>query len=100
VIPTQYVLALSAILFSIGIVGVLIKRNLIVVLMCVELMLNSVNMNLIVFARDLSSLSGQVFSIFTMTVAAAEGGIGLAIIIALFRNKKTLNIDEINLMKW
>lgn len=99
-IPTHYVLALSAILFSIGIVGVLIKRNLIVVLMCIELMLNSVNMNLIVFARDLSSLSGQVFSIFTMTVAAAEGAIGLAIIIALFRNKKTLSIDEINLMKW
>lgn len=99
-IPLNYYLALSAILFSIGVVGVLARRNAIIVFMSIELMLNSVNLTLIAFSAYLGSAAGQMFVFFVLTVAAAEAAVGLAIIIALFRNKMTVNIDEINIMKW
>jgi len=93
-------LILSGILFVIGIIGVLIKRNAIVVFMSIELMLNAVNISLVAFARHLQSLDGQVFVFLVLTVAAAEVAVGLAIIVAIFRLKSTVNVDEINLMKW
>ncbi len=99
-IPLHYYLALSAILFTIGVVGVLTRRNAIIVFMCVELMLNSVNLTLVAFSSHLGSTNGQVLVFFVMAVAAAEAAVGLAIIIALFRNKQTVNIDEMNIMKW
>ncbi len=99
-IPLNYYLTLSAILFSIGVVGVLARRNAIIVFMSIELMLNSVNLTLVAFSAYLGSATGQMFVFFVLTVAAAEAAVGLAIIIALFRNKMTVNIDEINIMKW
>ncbi len=99
-IPLNYYLALSAILFSIGVVGVLARRNAIIVFMSIELMLNSVNLTLVAFSAYLGNATGQIFVFFVLTVAAAEAAVGLAIIIALFRNKMTVNIDEINIMKW
>ena len=99
-VPLSHYLILSAILFSIGVLGVLIRRNAIVVFMCVEIMLNAVNISLIAFDRYMNQHDGQIFSFMVMCVAAAEVSVGLAIIIALFRNKATVNLDEINLMKW
>jgi len=99
-VPLSFYLALSAILFTIGVVGVLTRRNAIVVFMCVELMLNSVNLTLVAFSSFLGNVTGQVLVLFVMAVAAAEAAIGLAIVIALFRNKQTVNIDEINILKW
>ncbi len=99
-IPLSYYLSLSAILFTIGIVGVLTRRNAIIVFMCIELMLNSVNLTLVAFSAYLGNPGGQVLVFFVMAVAAAEAAVGLAIIIALFRNKQTVNIDEINILKW
>ncbi len=99
-VPLNYYLALSAILFTIGVVGVLTRRNAIIVFMSIELMLNSVNLTLIAFSSYLGNATGQMFVFFVLTVAAAEAAVGLAIIIALFRNKMTVNIDEINIMKW
>lgn len=93
-------LALSGVLFTIGIIGVLIKRNAIVIFMCIELMLNAVNLSFVTFARQLDSMDGQIFVFFVMAVAAAEATVGLAIIIALFRNKTTVNVDDVNIMKW
>ena len=99
-VPLGWYLVLSVILFIIGIIGVLIRRNVIVVLMSIELIMNAVNINLIAFSRYLPSLSGQIFTIFTITIAAAEAGLGLALIVAVYRNSLTVNVDEINLMKW
>ena len=99
-IPLQYYLALSAALFTIGVVGVLTRRNAIIVFMSIELMLNSVNLTLIAFSAYLGNPTGQILVFFVMTVAAAEAAVGLAIIIALYRNKQTMNIDEINILKW
>ncbi len=99
-IPLTWYLILSGILFSIGAVGVLIRRNAIVIFMCIELMLNSVNLAFVTFSRQLNSMDGQIFVFFIMTVAAAEAAVGLAIIIAIYRNKATVNVDNINLMKW
>jgi NADH-quinone oxidoreductase subunit K len=99
-VQLNYYLALSAILFSIGVVGVLTRRNAIIVFMSIELMLNSVNLTLVAFSAYLGNATGQMFVFFVLTVAAAEAAVGLAIIIALFRNKMTVNIDEINIMKW
>lgn len=87
-------------MFTVGIVGVLTRRNAIVVFMCVELMLNSANLTLITFSSYLGDVTGQLFVFFVMAVAAAEAAVGLAIIIAIFRNKLTVNIDEINILKW
>ncbi len=99
-VPLTWYLILSGILFSIGAVGVLINRNALVIFMCIELMLNGVNLAFVTFARQQNSMDGQIFVFFVMTVAAAEAVVGLAIIIALFRNKATVNVDNINLMKW
>ena len=87
-------------MFTVGIAGVLIRRNAIIVFMCVELMLNSANLTLITFSSYLGETTGQLFVFFVMAVAAAEAAVGLAIIIAIFRNKLTVNIDEINILKW
>lgn len=99
-VPLTWYLVLSGILFSIGAVGVLIKRNALVIFMCIELMLNAVNLAFVTFSRQQDSMDGQIFVFFVMTVAAAEAVVGLAIIIALFRNKATVNVDDINIMKW
>jgi len=99
-IPLNFYLALSALLFTIGVVGVLTRRNAIIVFMSIELMLNSVNLTLVAFSSFLGDATGQMLVFFVITVAAAEAAIGLAIIIAIFRNKQTVNIDEINLLKW
>lgn len=99
-VPIEFYLILSAFMFSVGIIGVLTRRNAIVVFMCVELMLNSANLTLITFSSYLGDTVGQLFVFFVMAVAAAEAAVGLAIIIAIFRNKLTINIDEINILKW
>jgi NADH-quinone oxidoreductase subunit K len=97
--PTHYVL-LSAALFSLGLVGVLVRRNIIVILMSIELMLNAVNINLVAFSAQWQNTVGQVFAVFVIAVAAAEAAVGLGIILAFYRNKETVNIDEMNLMRW
>ena len=99
-VPLSHCLILSATLFSIGVLGVLIRRNAIVVFMSIEIMLNAVNISLIAFDRYLNHHDGQIFAFMVMAVAAAEVAVGLAIVIALFRNKPTVNLDEFNLMKW
>lgn len=97
--PSHY-LMLSATLFMIGVIGVLARRNIIVILMSIELMLNAVNINLVMFARQWHHVVGQVFAVFVIVVAAAEAAVGLGIILAFYRNKETVNIDEMTLMKW
>ena len=99
-VPLTWYLVLSGILFSIGSVGVLINRNALVIFMSIELMLNAVNLAFVTFSRQQNSMDGQIFVFFIMTVAAAEAVVGLAIIIALFRNKATVNVDDLNIMKW
>ena len=99
-IPLQHALYLSALLFSIGVVGVFLRRNVITVFMCIELMLNAVNLAFVGFSRALGSLDGQVLVFFVMTVAAAEAAVGLAIVIALHRHKDSLDLDAFNIMKW
>ncbi len=99
-IPTYWYLFLGTGLFTIGVVGVLTRRNVIVILMSIELILNAVNINLVAFSQWIHSVDGQVFAIFVITDAAAEAAIGLGLIIALFRNKETVNADEIDLLKW
>jgi NADH-quinone oxidoreductase subunit K len=98
-IPLSWLLLLSAVLFCIGVVGVLVRRNAIVIFMSIELMLNASNLAFVAFARHLNSLDGQVFVFFVMTVAAAEVAVGLAIIVNLFRLRETVFVDEINLLK-
>jgi NADH-quinone oxidoreductase subunit K len=98
--PISYFMALSAVLFAIGVAGVLIRRNVIVMFMSIELMLNAVNLAFVALGRSVGSMDGQVIVIFVMTVAAAEAAVGLAIIIALFRNRETVNVDELNLLHW
>jgi NADH-quinone oxidoreductase subunit K len=99
-VPLQLYLILSAMMFIIGAVGVVTRRNAIIVFMSIELMLNSVNLTFVAFSAFLGDATGQVFVFFVMTVAAAEAAVGLAIVIALFRRKQTVNLDEINIMKW
>jgi NADH-quinone oxidoreductase subunit K len=99
VIPSAWPLLVSAILFTTGIVGVLVRRNAIVIFMSVELMLNAANLAFVAFARELHSLDGQVFVFFVMAVAAAEVAVGLAIIVNLFRLRESVFVDEINLLK-
>ena len=95
-------LTFSAVLFAVGVYGVLARRNAVMVLMSIELMLNAVNVNLVAFSQILHDnlLNGQIFALFVITVAAAEIGIGLAIVILIYRNRETVNVDEINLLKW
>lgn len=99
-VPISWVLGLSAILFSLGALGVLIKRNIIVMFMSVELMLNAANIALVAFSMAHNNLDGQIIVFFTMTLAAAEVAIGLAIIVALFRLRRTVDIDKARLLKW
>jgi NADH-quinone oxidoreductase subunit K len=99
-IPVTYYLLLSAVMFAIGVTGVLIRRNAIVIFMCIELMLNSVNLTFVAFSAYLGNDTGQMIVFFVMAVAAAESAVGLAIVIALFRNKQTTDINQINLLKW
>ena len=98
--PLDYYLALGAVLFAIGVAGVVIRRDIIVILMSVELMLNAVNLTFIAFARFLGSIDGQVIVFFVMTVAAAEAVVGLAIIISVFRHRQSLDPKEMQLLKW
>ena len=99
-VPLNYYLVLSALVFAIGVTGVIIRRNLIVILMSIELMLNAVNLTFIALSRSLGSMEGQVIVIFVMTVAAAEAVVGLAIIISLFRHRQSLDPQEMQLLKW
>src|SRR5216117_3656958 len=99
-VPIYHYLLLSVALFTIGVIGVLTRRNIMIILMSIELMMNAVNINLIAFSSRLQQVTGQVFAIFVITVAAAEAAVGLGIVIAMFKNKETMNINEIDLMKW
>jgi NADH-quinone oxidoreductase subunit K len=99
-IPTSYYLILGAFIFAIGGVGVLVRRNALIIFMCVEMMLNSVNLTLIAFSREWGNLNGQIFVFMIMAVAAAEVAVGLALLIANTRHRKSINIDEIDLLKW
>ncbi len=99
-VPLNYYLILSALVFAIGVTGVIIRRNLIVILMSIELMLNAVNLTFIALSRSLGSMDGQVIVFFVMTVAAAEAVVGLAIIISLFRHRQSLDPQEMQLLKW
>ena len=98
-ISTLHYLVLGAALFLLGVIGVLTRRNVVIVLMSIELILNAVNLNLVAFSR-LYGLHGQIFAIFVITDAAAEAAVGLGIIIAFFRNKETVNVDEVDLLRW
>ncbi|HLX82815.1 MAG TPA: NADH-quinone oxidoreductase subunit NuoK [Terriglobales bacterium] len=98
-VPLSYYLVLSGILFFCGVLGFLIKRNIITIFMSIELMLNGVNLSFVAFAAQWHSLNGQVFVFFVMVVAAAEAAVGLAIIIAVYRTRETLNVDQVNLLK-
>ena len=99
VTPTHYML-LSAVLFMIGVFGVVTRRNIIIIFMSIELILNAVNINLMAFSIQWGNSVGQVFTLFVIAVAAAEAAVGLGIILAFYRNKETINIDEMNVMKW
>jgi len=100
VAPLGWYLGLSALLFAIGVLGVLVRRNVIVIFMAIELMLNAVNLAFVAIARQRGSMDGQVIVFFVMTVAAAEAAVGLAIIIAMFRNRETTNADELATLRW
>jgi NADH:ubiquinone oxidoreductase subunit K len=100
VIRLPVLLVFAALLFSAGVYGVLARRNAVMVLMAIELMLNAVNVNLVAFSSVLQDVGGQVFALFVIAVAAAEVGIGLAIVILLFRNRASINVDEVNLLRW
>jgi NADH-quinone oxidoreductase subunit K len=99
-VPLSHYLALGAIMFVIGAAGVLMRRNAIIILMSIELMLNAVNVTFVAFSRQWGDMAGQVFAIFVITVAAAEAAVGLAILISLNRDRSVLNVDEVNLLKW
>jgi NADH-quinone oxidoreductase subunit K len=99
-VPLSYYLVLSGMMFLTGVIGVLLRRNIIIILLSIELMLNATNINFVAFAQYFHNVAGQVFVFFTLTVAAAEVAVGLAIIIALYRAKSTINIDEFQLLKW
>jgi len=99
-VPPVLYLILSGILFTIGVIGALTRRNAIVVFMCIELMLNSVNLTFVAFSRFLQSMDGVLFAFFVIAVAAAEAAVGLAIFVMIYRSEETINVDEINLLKW
>jgi NADH-quinone oxidoreductase subunit K len=99
-LPIEYYLILSAIIFLIGAAGVVTRRNAIIIFMCIELMLNAINLTLVAFSQYLGDMAGQIMVLLVMTVAAAEAAVGLAIVLALFRNKQTVYLDQVNLLKW
>jgi NADH-quinone oxidoreductase subunit K len=96
----DFFLVMAALLFSIGCVGVLIRRNVIVMMMSIELMLNAVNLTFMAFSHELRSMTGHVFSLFVITVAACEAAVGLAIVLALFRRRQTTDVDDVSLLRW
>jgi NADH-quinone oxidoreductase subunit K len=98
--PIAYFLILSGLLFTIGTVGVLVRRNALVIFMSIELQLNAVNLSLVAFARQLGGVEGQVLAFFSIVVAAAEVVVGLAIIVSIFRKRVSANVDDVNLLKW
>jgi NADH-quinone oxidoreductase subunit K len=99
-IPTSWYLILGAVLFLIGVCGFFLKRNIIALLLSVEIMLNAVNLTFVAFSSQLGQISGQIFVFFVLVVAAAEAAVGLALVIAMFRNRESLNVDRSNLLKW
>ena len=99
-VPPVCFLILRAILFTIGVIGALTRRNAIIVFICIEMMLNAVNLTLITFSRFLQSIDGVIFAFFVMAVAAAEAAVGLAIFVMIYRSRGTINVDEINMLKW
>ncbi len=99
-VPIEWYLSLSALLFTLGVIGVITRRNAIIIFMSIELMLNAVNLSFVTFAQFLGDSAGQIFVFFVMAVAAAEAAVGLAIVLALFRKKRTIYVDEVNVMKW
>jgi NADH:ubiquinone oxidoreductase subunit K len=98
-VPAAHVLVVSLLLFAIGIVGVLTRRNAIVILMSIELMMNAANLNLVAFSRQLNAIGGQVFGVFTIAVAAGEVAVGLAVVLAMYRNRDSIHVDDVHLMK-
>lgn len=99
-VPISYYVILSTTIFVIGLIGVLIRRNFLIILYSIELMLNAANINLVAFSHYYGAITGQIITLFVITIAAAEAAVGLAIIIVLFRRRATTNVDELNLMRW
>lgn len=99
-VTLPFYLILSAILFTIGLIGILIRKNVLIVLMCIELMLSAVNINLAAFSNTGNNILGQVFAIFIISISAAEAAVGLAIILVFYRQRRTIGVDELNTMKW
>ena len=99
-VPLSHYLTLGAIMFFIGVWGVLTRRNAVIILLSIELMFNAVNITVVAFSRFLDQFTGQIFAIFVITVAAAEAAVGLAIVICIYRNIHNINVDDINLLKW
>jgi NADH-quinone oxidoreductase subunit K len=98
-VPPGHVLVVSLLLFAVGVLGVLTRRNAIIILMSIELMMNAANLNLIAFSRQLNSINGQVFAVFTIAVAAGEVAVGLAVVLAMFRNRDSIYVDDVRLLK-
>jgi NADH-quinone oxidoreductase subunit K len=98
-VPASHVLVISLLLFTIGLVGVLTRRNAIVILMSIELMMNAANLNLVAFSRQLDLIGGQVFGVFTIAVAAGEVAVGLAVVLAMFRNRDSIHVDDVRILK-
>jgi NADH-quinone oxidoreductase subunit K len=98
-VPPGHVLVVSLLLFAIGVLGVLTRRNAIIILMSIELMMNAANLNLIAFSRQLNAINGQVFAVFTIAVAAGEVAVGLAVVLAMFRNRDSIYVDDVRLLK-
>ena len=98
-VPAAHVLVVSLLLFAIGIVGVLTRRNAIIILMSIELMMNAANLNLVAFSRQLNQINGQVFGVFTIAIAAGEVAVGLAVVLAMYRNRDSIHVDDVHLMK-
>ncbi len=99
-VPISYYVIVSTVMFVVGLVGVLVRRNFLIILYGIELMLNAANLNLVAFSHHFQAVDGQVLTLFTITIAAGEAAVGLAIIIVLFRKKATTNVDEINSLRW
>jgi len=98
-VPAAHVLVVSLLLFAIGIIGVLTRRNAIIILMSIELMMNAANLNLVAFSRQLNQIGGQVFGVFTIAIAAGEVAVGLAVVLAMYRNRDSIHVDDVRLMK-
>jgi len=98
-VPASHVLVVSLLLFGIGLLGVLTRRNAIIILMSIELIMNAANLNLVAFSRQLNNLGGQIFSVFTIAIAAGEVAVGLAVVLAMYRQRDTIHVDEVRLMK-